>query len=42
MAPISKATDMLDPNDTVLRTFNYYQDKGDIGFLKQLFKKVVI
>ena len=34
MAPISKGTDMLDPNDTVLRNFNYYQDKGDIGFLK--------
>lgn len=25
---------MLDPNDTVLKTFNYYQDKSDIGFLQ--------
>lgn len=26
--------DMLDPNDTVLKTFNYYQDKARIGFLE--------
>ena len=26
--------DMLDPNDTVLKTFNYYQDKAKIGFLE--------
>lgn len=25
---------MLDPNDTVLQTFNYYQDKAMIGFLE--------
>lgn len=25
---------MLDPNDTVLKTFNYYQDKSDISFLQ--------
>ncbi len=26
--------EMLDPSDTILKTFNYYQDKTDIGFLK--------
>lgn len=26
--------DMLDPNDTVLKTFNYYQSKAEIGFLE--------
>lgn len=26
--------DMLDPNDTVLSTFNYYQSKAEIGFLE--------
>lgn len=25
---------MLDSNDTVLKTFNYYQDKSDIGFIQ--------
>lgn len=25
---------MLDPNDTVLKTFNYYQSKAEIGFLE--------
>lgn len=25
---------MLDPNDTVLKTFNYYQDKARVGFLE--------
>ncbi len=25
--------DMLDPSDTVLKTFNYYQDKANLGFL---------
>ena len=25
---------MLDPNDTVLETFNYYQSKAEIGFLE--------
>lgn len=34
MAPICRKTDMLDPNDTVLRTFNYYQDKTSVGFLE--------
>lgn len=34
MAPISKKVDMLDPSDTVLKTFNYYQDKGSVGFLQ--------
>ncbi len=26
--------DMLDPSDTVLKTFNYYQDKANLGFLE--------
>lgn len=26
--------DMLDPSDTVLKTFNYYQSKAEIGFLE--------
>ncbi|MDD4781846.1 MAG: potassium/proton antiporter [Tissierellia bacterium] len=26
--------DILDPNDTVLKTFNYYQNKAEIGFLE--------
>lgn len=34
MPMVVRKTDMLDPNDTVLKTFNYYQDKSDIGFLK--------
>ena len=25
---------MLEPNDTVLKTFNYYQDKSDLGFIQ--------
>ena len=24
---------MVDENDTVLKTFNYYQDKSDVGFI---------
>ena len=31
---VVKKMDMLDPNDTVLKTFNYYQDRSDIGFLE--------
>lgn len=34
MPPASKRWDMLDPSDTVLQTFNYYQDKAEIGFLE--------
>lgn len=34
MAPISKKSDMIDPNDTVLTTFNYYVAKSSITFLK--------
>ncbi len=34
MAPASEKLDMLDPNDTVLQTFNDYQDKTDVGFLE--------
>lgn len=30
----SKKMDMIDPNDTVLNTFNYYMDKTPIGFIK--------
>ena len=35
LMPISASKwDMLDPNDTVLQTFNYYQNKAGIGFLE--------
>lgn len=34
MPPASNRWDMLDPNDTVLQTFNYYQNKAEIGFLQ--------
>lgn len=34
MPPASRKWKMLDPNDTVLKTFNYYQNKADIGFLQ--------
>ncbi len=34
MPPAAKKWDMLDPNDTVLQTFNYYQDKSEVGFLE--------
>lgn len=34
MPPAARRWDMLDPNDTVLQTFNYYQDKAEIGFLE--------
>ena len=34
MPPASRKLDMLDPNDTVLNTFNYYQDKAEVGFLE--------
>ena len=30
----SKRWDMLDESDTVLKTFNYYQTKAEIGFLE--------
>lgn len=30
----AKRWDMLDPTDTVLQTFNYYQNKREIGFLE--------
>lgn len=39
MPPASRRLDMLDPNDTVLQTFNYYQDKAEIGFLKTQIDK---
>ncbi len=34
MPYITKKLDMMDPNDSVLRTFNYYVDKGDLTFMK--------
>lgn len=34
MPPAAKRWDMLDPNDTVLKTFNHYQSKAEIGFLE--------
>lgn len=34
MPTASRKWDMLDPNDTVLKTFNYYQSKAEIGFLE--------
>ena len=34
MPPAARKLQMLDPNDTVLQTFNYYQDKAEIGFLE--------
>ena len=34
MPPAARGLNMLDPNDTVLQTFNYYQDKAEIGFLE--------
>lgn len=34
MAPLAKRWNMLDPNDTVLQTFNYYQTKAELGFLE--------
>ena len=34
MQPAAKKWNILDPNDTVLKTFNYYQNKAEIGFLE--------
>lgn len=34
MPQISRKANMLDPDDTVLKTFNYYQDKTGVGFLQ--------
>ena len=31
---------MYDPDDSVLRTFNYYSDKTDIGFIKTQVTKI--
>lgn len=39
MPPASKRWDMLDTKDTVLKTFNYYQDKAEIGFLETRIHK---
>lgn len=35
----SKKWNMLDPNETVLQTFNYYQIKAEIGFLETRIHK---
>lgn len=34
MPSAAKGWDILDPNDTVLQTFNYYQTKAEISFLE--------
>lgn len=34
MPIVTKKINMLEPNDTVLKTFNYYQDKSDLGFIQ--------
>ncbi|NLW53510.1 MAG: potassium/proton antiporter [Clostridiaceae bacterium] len=34
----AKGWDMLDPSDTVLKTFNYYLDKANLGFLETRIK----
>lgn len=34
MPLLTKKLDMLDPNDTVLKTFNDYQDKSELGFIQ--------
>ena len=34
MPPAARKWNMLDESDTVLQTFNYYQDKAEIGFLE--------
>lgn len=39
MPPAARRLDMLDPNDTVLKTFNHYQDKAEIGFLETRIHK---
>jgi cell volume regulation protein A len=39
MPPAARRLDMLDPNDTVLKTFNDYQDKAEIGFLQTRIHK---
>ncbi|MDD4541873.1 MAG: potassium/proton antiporter [Eubacteriales bacterium] len=35
----AKRWDMLDPSDTVLKTFNYYLDKANLGFFETRIKK---
>lgn len=39
MPIISKWLNMVDPNNTVLRTFNYYSGKGNITFMKSVVSK---
>lgn len=34
MPVIAKKINMIDPNDTVLKTFNDYQDKSELGFIQ--------
>ena len=35
----TKKLQMFDPNDTVLKTFNFYQDKSKLGFIQTRIKK---
>lgn len=39
MPILSKKWNMLEPNDTVLKNFNFYQDKSDIGFIQTTIEK---
>lgn len=39
LAPITKKVDMLDPCDTVLKTFNYYNAKSDLAFIETKLEK---
>lgn len=39
MPTISKRLNMIDPNNTVFRTFNYYSGKGNITFMKSVVTK---
>lgn len=39
MPYLSRKLDMLDPKDSVLKSFNYYQDKSDFGFIQTVIKE---
>lgn len=39
MPPLAERWDMIDPSDSVLKTFNYYADKAEIGFLQTRIHK---
>ena len=38
MPTVSRKLDILDPNDTVFKNFNDYQDKSEIGFIQTVIK----